>query len=191
MTDESQELISEPKTESPTVQPNAGTPVPNTSNRQLWIIAGLFVAILCLCIFPCLGLVGTGVGKVIVERAPVEATLDTFMKNMEAKVVESAYALFSPRAQRQMPIIDIEELIQGNNYKVFEGYESLTIQNFNLTAAANTNPDMPQGTVAKVTAMVSYSDGFTGNLTAVLEKVDGEWRLFNFHVNVPPDKFQP
>jgi len=190
MTDESQELTLEPKVENLVIEPNVVPPPPKKSNKNLWIIAGI-VAVLCLCSILCLALVGTGIGKVMIERAPVEAVLDTFMKNMEAKDVESAYALFSPRSQRQTPINDVEELTQDNNYKVFEGYESLSIQNLNLTAAANTNPDMPQGTVANVTAIVSYTDGFTGNLTAVLEKVDGEWRIYNFHVNVPPDKFQP
>jgi hypothetical protein len=127
---------------------------------------------------------------VVVEQAPVEATLDTLMKNMEAKDVESAFALFSPRAQRQMSITDLEELTEGNNYRLFEGYESISLQNIELLAAVDTNPDMPQGTIANVTAILFYADGLTGDLTAVLEKVDGKWRLFSFSVNVPSDKFQ-
>ena len=190
MNDELQQDTSGPKVDNPPIEPNVVPPTPKKSNKNLWIIAGAVIVVLCLCSILCVALVGTGVGKVMVERAPVEAALDTLMKNMEAKDVEGAYALFSPRVQRKMPITNIEKLTQGNNYKVFEGYESLSIQNFNLSAAANTNPDMPQGTVANITAVVSYSDGFMGNLTAVLEKVDGEWRIYNFHVNVPPDKFQ-
>jgi hypothetical protein len=112
------------------------------------------------------------------------------MKNMEAKDVESAFALFSPRAQRQMSITDLEELTEGNNYRLFEGYESMSLQDFELLAAADTDPDMPQGTIANVTAIAFYADGFTGDLTAVLEKVDGKWRVFSFQVNVPADKFQ-
>jgi hypothetical protein len=191
MNDELQQYTSEPEADNPAViEPNVVPPTPKKSNRNLWILAGSVIVIVCLCSALCFALVGTGVGKVMVERGPVESTLDTLMKNMEEKDVESVYALFSPRVQRKMPITDIEELTQGNNYKVFEGYESLSVQNINLSAAAHTNPDMPQGTVANITAVVSYSDGFTGNLTAVLEKVDGKWKIYNFHVNVPPDKFQ-
>ena len=191
MNDELQQYTSDPKADNQMViEPNVVPPTPKKSNRNLWILAGAVIVLVCLCSALCVALVGTGVGKVMVERAPAEATLDMLMKNMEAKDVESAYAMFSPRVQRKMPITDIEKLTQGNNYKVFEGYESLSVQNINLSAAANTNPDMPQGTVANITAVVSYSDGFMGNLTAVLEKVDGEWRIYNFHVNVPPDKFQ-
>src|SRR6266542_1941078 len=132
MNDETQQPISEPKVEKPVIEPNVVPPTPKKSNKNLWIIAGIVIAVLCLCSIVCVALVATGVGKVMVERAPVEATLDTLMKNMEAKDVESAFALFSPRAQRQMSITDLEKLTEGNNYKVFEGYESITIQNLNL-----------------------------------------------------------
>ncbi len=191
MTDESPKLTPEPKVENPVAETNVVPAPPKTSNKNLWIIAGIAIGVLCLCSILCLVLFGTAVGKAMVERAPVELVLDTFMKDMEAQDIKSAYDLFSPRAQRQVSVTDLEKLTQGNNYKVFDGYESLSIQNLNLTVAANTNPDRPQGAVANVTATVSYTDGFTGNLAAVLEKVDGKWRLFNIHVNVPPDKFQP
>ncbi len=191
MNDEIQQPVSEQNAEKPKIEQRVVTPSPKKSNKNFWIIAGIGVTVLCLCSFLCVALVGTGVGKVMIERSPVEATLDTLLKNMAAKDVESTFALFSPRAQRQMVITDLEELTEGNNYKVFEGYESISIQNLKLNVAANTNPDMPQGTVANVTAIVSYTDGFTGNLTAVLEKVDDEWKIFNFNIVVPPDKFQP
>jgi hypothetical protein len=129
--------------------------------------------------------------KVAVERAPIEAVLDAYMKSMAAKDIEGAYALFSPRAQRQFASSDLQELTEGNNYYVFKGYLSLEIQNLNLNAAVNVNPDVPQGTVATITATVSYEDGFTGSMNAVLEKVDGAWMLHGINVTVPPDKFQP
>jgi len=159
--------------------------------KNLWIIAGIAIAVICICSVICLALVGTGVGKIMVERAPVESVLDTFMKDMVAKDVESAYALFSPRVQRQIPIDDVQKMIDGNNYVLFDGYKNLSVQNLNLTATANTNPDLPQGTVANVNGFIEYSDGFTGNFTATLEKVDGKWMIHRINITVPPDKFQP
>jgi hypothetical protein len=82
-------------------------------------------------------------------------------------------------------------MIQGNSYKIFGGYESLSLVNFNLRAAANTNPDVPQGTIAEEAGSVSYKGGFTGKFTSVLEKVDGRWKIFNINPTVPPDKIQP
>ncbi|HCK66993.1 MAG TPA: hypothetical protein DHW49_12075 [Anaerolineae bacterium] len=66
-------------------------------------------------------------------------------------------------------------MYEGNNFLLFENYEGLTIQNLNLTAAANTDPNLPQGNVANVAAIINCSDGFTGELTATLEKVDDNW----------------
>lgn len=189
MNDESQQPVSESKVEhSDTEQNVAPPPEPRKSKRNPWIMAGIVLVMLCLCSIVCVSLVRTGVDD---ERAPVEATLDTFLKDLAAKDTVSAFALFSPRAQRQISITELEDLVEGNNYLVVEGYKSIAIENLKLTAVANTNPNVPQGTVANVTAVVHYDDGFTGNLTAVLEKVDDEWRLFNFNVVVPPDKFQP
>jgi hypothetical protein len=197
MTDELHEPVqepiaeSEPITENPAFEPSIISPTPKKSNKNLWIILGIVIAAICICSILCVALIATGAGKIMVEKAPVEAVLDSFMKDMEAKDVKSAYTLFSPRSKQQTPITEFEKMIQGNNYVIFEGYESLTVQNLNMGTAANTNPNMPQGTFANVTGAVSYKGGFTGKLTAVLEKVDGEWKLFNIYVTVPPDKFQP
>jgi len=190
MTDEIQESVQEAKVENPVVEPVIDIPVPRKSNKNLWLIAGIIIALICICSILCIAVIGVSGFKVGAEKAPVESVLGTFMKDMEAKDFKSAYALFSPRSQRQVPMSDLEKMGQGNNYVLFEGYESITIQNLNLTAAANTNPDMPQGTVASVTATISYKGGFTGKLTAVLEKVDNEWKLFNINVTVPPDKIK-
>jgi hypothetical protein len=185
---------SEPKAENPiipVIEPNIISPTPKKSNKNLWIIAGVAIAVISICSVICIALVATGVGKILVEKAPVESVLDSFMKDMEAKDVKGAYALFSQRSQTQTPIADLEKMDQGNNYVLFEGYKSLSVQNINLTAAVNTNPKLPQGTVATVVGTISYDGGFTGQIKAVLEKVDSTWKIFNITVTVPPDKFHP
>lgn len=190
MSNELQQPVLEPQAETPPIDPDIVSPQPDTSKRNLRVILGIAVVFI-LCSILCVALVVTGAGKLMRETAPVELVLDRFMTDMEAKVVESAYALFSPRVQRQMPIDDLENMIAGNNYVLFDGYQTLSVENLNLTAAATTNPDLPQGTVAKVDGTVSYDDGFIGDFAAVLEKVDGTWKLFSIKINVPPDKFQP
>ena len=191
MTEELQGQTPEPQVENPVIEPVIISPAPKKSNKNLWLIIGSVIAVICICSILCIAIIGIGGFNIYAEKAPIETVLDAFLKDMAAKDVKSAYVLFSPRSQHQTPITDLEKLTQGNNYKVFEGYKSVSVQNLNLTAAANTNPDLPQGTVANVTEIVSYSDGFTGQLTAVLEKVNGEWKIYNFNVTVPPDKFQP
>jgi hypothetical protein len=191
MTDELQKPMPESQPENPPAVTGAVAPQLRKTNKKLWAILGIAFGVICLCSILCITLIATGTGKVMVEKAPIESVLDAFMKDMEAKDIESAYALFSPRAQRQVPMADLEKMIQGNNYILVEGYQSLSVRNINLTAAINANPDVPQGTVANVSGIISYDGGFTGQFTAILEKVDGVWKLDGINVTVPPDKFQP
>ncbi|MFO7584172.1 MAG: hypothetical protein R6W69_05530 [Anaerolineales bacterium] len=192
--DEIKESSPEPTMESPINGPMV-TPAPvKESNKNLWIIAGLAISIICVCSFCCIALIGisgAGFGAVMNERAPVELVLDAFMKNMEAQDIENAYALFSPRVQREISVDDVQKMIGGNNYVLFDGYQSLSVRNLKLSSAANTNPKLPQGTVANVDGVIEYSGDFSGNFTAILEKVDGDWMIHQININVPPDKFQP
>jgi hypothetical protein len=191
MTDELQQASSQQEIPS---EPKISPPVPTQpqkSKRNIWIAIGLAVVVLCFCLITCIALFGTSMYKVSIEKAPVEAVLNTFMKDMVAKDVESAYALFAPRVQRQIPIDDVREMLEGNNYVLFDRYQSLTVQNLNLGGSVNTNPDVPQGTIARVNGFIEYSDNSTGSFTAILEKVDGRWMLDHINITVPPEKFQP
>ena len=162
---------------------------PKKSNKKLWLVAALAIGALCLASIVCVAVAALGVGKVALEKAPVQSVLDSYMQFMVEKDFESAYTLFSSRAQRQVPISKLQEMTEGNNYILFEGYESLSVQNLNISAAANTNQDAPQGTVAKVTGIISYEGGIQGGFNGTLEKEDGQWRIDGIFVTVPPNKF--
>ena len=190
MTDDIEKLGSVPEPDSSQPAPDVVPVPPKKSKKTLWIILVTVLAVICLCGGVIIALVSTGLITTFKERAPVEAIMNTLMTDMAARDVEGAYALFSPRAKRQMTQADLEKLLVGNNYVIFEGYESLTVQNINVTAAANTDPDVPQGILATVTGSITYTDGFIGSFKAVLEKVDGTWMLDSFNVTVPPDKLQ-
>jgi hypothetical protein len=94
-----------------------------------------------------------------------------------------------------MPSIRIPRRLVGfggtSSYVLFDGYQSVTIDTTNLTSAVNTNPDVPQGSVATVNGTVTYTGSVTGSFRATLEKEDGDWRLFLINVTVPPSKIQP
>jgi hypothetical protein len=125
------------------------------------------------------------------ERAAIEVVLDQYMQAMDDKDVERAYALFSERARRQVPIGKLQELVEGSNYLIFEGYQSLKVQNIRLMATVNTNPDMPQGDVAQVDGVVNFEGGIQGTFNGTLEKADGRWQIHGVFVNVPPTKIKP
>lgn len=166
--------------------------IPDTrgkKSRKTLVIVLVALAIgLCLCAVICVIAGGTGIVRVALERDDVELVLDQFMQAMARKDVDAAYALYSARAQRQMPRSRLEELLQGNNLALFDGYTSLQVMNLNISKAINTNPDLPQGTIAKVSGSVSYEGGFTGRFEAILERENDAWKLHYINITVPPDK---
>ncbi len=164
---------------------------PHTSNKGIWIIAGfaIFVVIL-LCSALAVVVFVSIQGSIAAERTPINTVLDQFMKTMLAEDVQSAKALFSPSAQQQLSVDDFDKLIQLGDKVLFMGYSSISADNITLNKGINTNPNTPQGTYAEVTGSVYYDDGSVGSFSAVLEKVDGKWMLYNININVPVQKYQ-
>lgn len=182
----------EPEPPHVTFQPRVHKLPRRRSKTWLWIVLGILgVGLLCVGVVVCVSTLALGARSVESEREPVTAVLDAYMEAMAAQDAERAYALFSPRAQRQIPLADIEELLDGNNYMIFEGYQRLSLQSFNISTAVNTDPDVPQGLVAKVNGTITYAGQITGSFNGVLEKVDDQWMLDGIHVTVPPDKLKP
>lgn len=156
---------------------------------MLFFIIGGVIILTCLCVGACLILGGTSFIKGFQEKPSIEKVIDSFMQAMVARDAEKAYELFSSRAKRQVKIESLEDMLEGNNYFLFEGYQNVSIININFTSSVNINPDVPQGFVVKVSGSVTYADGFTGSFTATLEKEGGQWYLDGINISVPPDKF--
>lgn len=186
-----------PQPEQSSAAPVAGavasSPLPpaKKSNKGVFILLGAAFVGVCLCAGVCAALFGAGLFKVVTEQPKVESVVGEFMDAMESREADKAYALFSTRSKRNTSLADVEKLLSGNNYVLFEGYQGVTITNLNLTAAVNTNPDLPQGTVATANGVISYAGGYTGAFRAILEQDAGNWRLFSINITVPPDKFAP
>ncbi len=163
---------------------------PKRSGKTLWIILGVVVGVLCIGPVAVLGIFGTSLSGWVLEREPIASVLDDYMNFLADRDAEGAYALFSPRAQRQIPLSKVRELITGNNYMIFEGYLNLSISNLSIVTAVNTNPDLPQGLVANVSGVIEYEGGIQGTFRGILEKVDGKWMIDGMYVTVPPDKIK-
>jgi hypothetical protein len=178
----------------PSVQPSepiAAPPPAKKSNKVLWLGIGGGLLVMCICVILCLALGGTSLLKIWQEREPLTSVIDSFMRAMVERDTEKAFDLFSARARRQIKMASLEEMLAGNNYALFDGYQSTNIQNINITTAVNTNPDAPQGLVAKVNGIITYSGGITGSFNATLEKEGDQWALDAIYINVPPSKIQP
>jgi hypothetical protein len=177
------EQASPPLTE---VEPASMTPR-KRQNKQI-LIAGVLVAGLFLCVMLCVVVGGIGMIKASLERDDVERVVDEFMHAMAKGDTDAAYALFSTRAKRTVSRSKLDKLLQGTNFALFDGYTSAQIAKINLSRAFQTNPDLPQGTVAEVNGTITYEGGYIGRFEAVLEQEHKEWRLFVINVTIPPDK---
>lgn len=177
-----------PASMSEAVVPASGKP-----NNRMWIIALSAVGalgVLCLCLVAAVAIGAGGIFMATTEKAPAESVLDAYMQAMAGREVETAYALLSPRAQRLIPISKLQELVEGNNYLLFEGYRSLSIENLSVRWITNINPDLPQGNVLSITGRTLYEDDIEGTFSATLEKLNGTWKIDGMNVIVPPAKMK-
>lgn len=162
----------------------------STSRRTLFIILGVLAGFVVACGLGVVLLFGSVFLTVKNTSSDVEPVLEQFMQTMEQRDADAAYALFSQRAQRQIGIENVEALLTEVNYPLFEGYQSLTITNVNVSTRATTNQNEPQGVVATVSGKVQYQCGIEGSFEATLEQNNDEWWIHLFNVTVPPEKLQ-
>jgi len=158
------------------------------SRLNLLIVISVIAVAICACAGIGVFTIGRDILGISTEQAAITPILDQFMQAAVAQDSPRAYALFSTRAQRQMPIAAIDTLTTGANAVLFEGYQSLTIESTNITNSVNTNPDVPQGHVATVSGTISYTGNVTGSFRATLEQEAGTWRLDAINITVPPSK---
>ena len=157
----------------------------------MFIIVGVLAVGVCLCCGICLVVFGSTIGIALTQKGDIEKTIGEFMSAMDAKDADRAYALFSERGKKGTTLADIEAMLQGNNYSLFEGYESVHVNNINVNIRMDSNQDEPQGIVAKVSGTISYAGGVTGDFDATLERHGGKWQLNSINITVPPDKVSP
>jgi hypothetical protein len=153
------------------------------------VILGIAGSLIACCGIAVVAAIVLGIINVGQQNAPIEAVIDSFMSSMEGRNSAQAYALFSPRVQRIYPESKLKEGFKGENYVLYEGYESISLTHVKVSIAANTDPEKPQGIVASVSGKITYQFGIEGSFTGTLEKVDGVWRLFYINIRVPYNKF--
>jgi hypothetical protein len=163
--------------------------VPGKRSRNKVVVISAAVIGLCLALTLCGAFFIGGNIMVALERDDVEQAVHQFMLAMARKNTHAAYALFSERARGALPPSGVQEMAEGNNHVLFNRYDRLKVLSLNIGPAFSSNPEMPQGIVARAAGSTWYTDGSVGSFQAVLERVDGEWRLAGINVTVPPAKF--
>lgn len=174
------------------------SPLPSVPAGESGRAVGPHLGLLILGCLICCALLATGViavGGVFKtlgeEEGRVERVLDEFMLAVENKDTSHAYTLVSTRATKAWTMSAIQDLTKGYNYVLFEGYRSLQVQDGTIGFESSSDPDQPQGIVARVSGIVIYDRGYTGSFEAVLEKEGDNWRILGIQITVPPDKLMP
>lgn len=122
-------------------------------------------------------------------QGAAEELADAYMRAMVNRDAAQAHALLSSRAQAVYSIGDLEQLLQGVDYGLYEGYESAEVAKVIVTSRVSTNPAVPR-TMVQVTGTINYQGGVAGTFEANMELEDGEWRLSKVWIVVPPEKLQ-
>ena len=176
-------------------QESVGVPAitpPGRKKSRAWVIIVVVVAAACLLCAVVGGLVfGKSIITSITEKDDIAQVCDRFMHAMLDRDVDSAYALFSTRARRQVPITELQALVQDNLYLLFAGYEGLEITDIRVSDRVDANPDVPQGWVAEVDGVIHYDSGPDSTFNAVLEKENDAWMLAGFYITPVPERLGP
>ena len=129
-------------------------------------------------------------GKSQNEQSAVVDVVDQYMRYMQVNNAEDAYNLLSLRQQQYISLNDLKAQLDGENHIPFEGYQSIRVKQFNISSRILSNVQLMPGLSAELVCEVTYHGGLIGEITANLEKQDGEWKLSGIKIIAPPDKFR-
>ncbi len=139
----------------------------------------------------------TGLAALFVDRQNAEdeqpavlAVVDQYMKYMQVNNIEDAYKLLSNRQQSITSMNDLKTQLDGKNHIPFEGYRTVWVKQFNIRTRVLSNAQLLPGISAEVIADVNYQGGYIGEVSAILEKQNGEWKLSGIKIIAPPDKYK-
>lgn len=178
----------EPSAPLPT-EPAAGrSPASPKRKWKRWVIAaGLILLLPCGCCGGFAALMGRNFYVAVTERDDIQMVLDRFLGHMDRKEVPLAYALFSARARRQLPMSNIQNAVDGPLHYIYSNYHDVRVNFVKINSSLHSDQNKPQGTVAVVQGTVLYTDGPPGTLQATLEREkEGQWRLHLINVTRPP-----
>lgn len=147
------------------------------------VIFGLLTLLLVLSM--CLGVGGiTALDEIrqYFERREMSAALDTFMVAMSQGDSAAAYHLMAEDFQDRVPYHQLDAMLRGDEFGLFEGYRELEINSVAMRTQRN-------GTViAEVTGHFRYDGDFEGDFVTRMIEEEGNWRLASLQIHVSPAK---
>src|SRR5437868_2440829 len=98
------------------------------------------------------------------------------MQAMGAKQIDRAKALFSARPLHPVTKEALGKQLDGPNFALYDGYQRLTAEQFNVNL-------FPGFNIAAVSGRVIYEGGYEGNYQARLHQEFGVWKIDDLVVN--------
>jgi hypothetical protein len=158
------------------------TTAPAKTLRKRLVLLGALVLVGIVIAVPFCQFFASFLASMPEEIMSTERVIDAYLNAMANRDIVQAYALVSPSGDASIAYSDLQTLTQGNNYALFQGYREISLSNFQMTQVG---PDK----YAEITGNVLYEGDYVGEFSAVLLKANGKWKIHEFHVSVPPDKF--
>lgn len=107
-----------PNLAQPAIVQDEPTPKPRESRRTILLVLAGIVGLGVLGAVACVAFIGFTLFQINTQTPDVEKTVDEFMRAMNARQHEKAYALFSSRSRRQTPIQDLKKLTQLQPHRI-------------------------------------------------------------------------
>jgi hypothetical protein len=176
------------------VSPLPVEPAPSAqrkSYRGLILLAALLILAACASGVAALALLVKNLGQIPAGMTASQKVIDQFMQAGVARDVNAAYALFSKNGQGASERSKIEQIFGARNRTLFAGYQTVEINSFRFHTDLDFNLEgsIPEGTVANVAGILHYQDGRTRRIDAILEQQGGEWKIYDFDINLDPDQY--
>jgi hypothetical protein len=156
-------------------------PKSQKSNKIFWKSLGTIIVLTCVISILYIAFVTIEKRRVAAEKAQIESVLDSYMKSMLSRNYQSAYALFSPSAQEQLSVSDING---GDDFFLFQEYKSLSVENMQIDTYESTNSDGLPITAATVDGTIFfYHDTYVGKFDGIIEKVGELWKIHSISLS--------
>ena len=117
------------------------------------------------------------------NEAVVKPILIEYIQDLGAGNLNVAYNDLSSNDMKNAVSFEQFQEAVGVMPCLYTGFQSLNLSGFNVQATNN-------GTFYTYTGTITYSNGDRGALSAILEKDNGEFKVYGLHINITPERFK-
>jgi hypothetical protein len=157
--------------------PATPQPPAKSGNRALWILLGVFGAMLLLCCGGIGSIAYFGFGEIIAEKPGIDVELTAFFNDIKNKDIDAAYSRFASTSVRQ-PKREFDRVFKIPEWQKLTGYASYRTTSVEIHKGTSVIPGQPPSTNANVYGEIRYDDGTMSWFKAVMLKDGEQWRVF-------------